>query len=111
MKPDCRRFEERIAGYVDRSLPTEEATAFESHWNSCPDCGALFSDLFEADSGDDVPLEVERSAELWRGIETALSAPKVAQTPAATRATVRARRSKLPWILAAAGLAAALPVI
>jgi hypothetical protein len=38
MSPECQKFAEDLAAYVEDTLPQEERTSMESHLEACPDC-------------------------------------------------------------------------
>jgi hypothetical protein len=76
-KVDCGKFEELLAGYLERDLSDEGVALVEAHARECAACGSVLADI-RAISAQAAALPlITPTRDMWRGIEQRISAPVI----------------------------------
>jgi anti-sigma-K factor RskA len=108
-------FEESVGAYALGALDANEQRAFEAHLESCPKCAAELADLRRVSTG--LAMSVEPIAPPQdlkaRTIARATNQPQARRdtpvpAPPVSIARPPHKRSSLPWLAAAAGIAVAV---
>ncbi len=104
---DCQQCNEAISAYIDNELSVPEAREIELHLESCPPCAEELESLRESARFIEAHMRPpELRPEIWRGVQTRVSAMKAPSSAWDFSSFLLANR----WVIATATLVLAAAI-